>query len=348
MKYMNKNRIFEIAKLTFLVALFIFGVGYVLADWVVPTLPPTGDNAPAPINVSAQVQIRDGPLTLSKWLWLKKVGTASNNSGRLFVDDKVGIGLPLVLGFPSSPTADLDVNGQIRIRGGCPVGGCASGQVLKAVDGSGLAHWEANVVGISSLKEGFGIDLGTSATDYNVSEITDSGFIRIADGTLALDKTNKNGVAPNPGAEVQDRVTGECTSSTYYPYGAISAIGNTGQVSCRSFVTTVAAGPTSGLILTLDGVPTQNPVSGPVSLAVNVGVTADNSGLLISGNNIVKMNVATLTTGDGLTIDTASNRVQFESCGNNETWRYNTALSKWECYALPTAPATPPGNLSPR
>jgi len=58
--------------------------------------------------------------------------------GKFFIGGNTGIGV-------SEPTAKLDIDGQLKIRGGCP----AEGKVLTS-DASGLAYWQNPSEGVAA------------------------------------------------------------------------------------------------------------------------------------------------------------------------------------------------------
>ncbi|MEK7585114.1 MAG: hypothetical protein AAB455_01175 [Patescibacteria group bacterium] len=306
---LNLNR--NILQLAVIVLLAGLGFGYVLAAWQAPTSgPPTSSgpsvyNASEPINVSSTAQIKDGGLGVNGVL----------SAFRIFSTDKFGVG-PSPGGDWSTnvdPTAALDVNGQIRIRGGSP----GVNKVLKS-DANGLASWQVSVAGLNRLVEGFGIDLadysGAGGTaNYATSSITSDGIIAVAAG-----QTNPGGqISP---ATIQQRLTGVPCASP----GAITGVGSGGGVTCSSFVTTVTAPASGGLIG-----PT-TPTSGPITLSVNVG-----PGLVTTAGNQIAINI-NAGTGDGLQI--SGNQVRFENCANGQTWKYNSVSSLWECANLPLVP----------
>ncbi|MEX0813583.1 MAG: tail fiber domain-containing protein [Chitinophagales bacterium] len=82
----------------------------------------------------------------NQFSWTSGGGGIINTSGN------VGIGT-------TGPSQKLDVNGQVRIRGGSP----AEGKVLRAIDGTGVATWE---------KEGRG--------EYNEGSVSAGNWYRIA------------------------------------------------------------------------------------------------------------------------------------------------------------------------
>ncbi|MFH1170815.1 MAG: hypothetical protein V1704_04625 [Candidatus Vogelbacteria bacterium] len=350
------------------------GVGYVLADWTVPGgPPPTGNctdadpncsNTQTPINVGGNpnLQTKDGNLTIDGDL------TARNFYAAMSTDpnsvQKVSIG-PAAFTTPRSSTnpAILDVDGQIRIRGGCLNGECQK-KVLVS-DSFGLAQW-GTLPSSMKLKEGFGIDLGYydpvaptldySPLDYPPSGIVlgenSSGLISVWTGDLLNNPgTNKNSPT-NPGFPdpIQRRITGTGT-----PIQAITAVTPSGAATFSNFVTTVTANGTSGLTLKDSfGTTWATATSGPISLAVNVGPTTGNtSGLSIAADNTVKLNIKHTTGstnwGEGLRIDTiawtdgsdADGRVKFENCGSMQTWQYYN--NAWNCVNFPTGPTGAPG-----
>jgi hypothetical protein len=199
--------------------------------------------------------------------------------------------------------AILDIDGQIRIRGGNP------GQdKLLAVDASaatnGLATWsDALFNQVYWLEAGFGI-------------VPDPSFAPPG-GTPGTYVKEKVAVATTT---IQSRITGSCPSTN----SAISAVAQDGTVSCRSLVSGVTTA-NGGLTVTGGGV-------GPINLSINAGAGLDTtsgplqvkplaigSGLVIS-NNYLKF--ATTTPA----IDTACS-------GNNVYWKYNTSSGKWDCSA---------------
>ncbi|MBI4136137.1 MAG: hypothetical protein HY481_01090 [Candidatus Vogelbacteria bacterium] len=305
------------------------GVGYVLAAWSPPGFPPpTGTGSPdadAPINVGNKAQTKSGPLAVTNTFISPQIF-----AGKLGIDDGIGNDGPV--GNPD-PFAVLDVDGLIRIRGGSP----GPDRFLKtsstAGDTTGLASWQPFPAGLASLKEGFGIDLcdygypDIPGTDCSRNEITDSGVITVAAGQWGT-------ALP---AAIQQRVDGgthDGGNFTCPSAKAMTEISVSGLPTCMPFVTTVQAAGTSGLTLTAGGPPTQNATSGAITLAVNVGAAADNTGLKINTSNQVALNVDSVNAGDGLTI--SSNLVKFESCGAsaNQTWKYDGA--KWGCASFPS------------
>ena len=77
------------------------------------------------INSSGSNQLTNVGLSVS-------ASGAERNYGLLVPEGQVGIGT-------TSPSTMLDVNGQVRIRGGSP----DTGQVLTATDATGLARWQS-------------------------------------------------------------------------------------------------------------------------------------------------------------------------------------------------------------
>ena len=102
-----------------------FLVGYLAFAWVGPTAPPPGGNVPAPLNVGNVGQTKAGGLILN---------TGGASTGLIVRYGNVGIGT-------TGPAQKLDINGQIRIRGGNP----AAGRVLTATGADGIATWQTPV-----------------------------------------------------------------------------------------------------------------------------------------------------------------------------------------------------------
>ena len=228
------------------------------------------------------------------------------SASRIFATNQMGVGTT-TLG------STLHVNGQVKIRGPVDVNyGPAINRVLTAVDDTGLARWQALAAGVANLMEGLGIDFCSllDSNDCSPTSITNSGgWIKVKF------------------SEAQLRIP-PCASTI----GALQSPSS--LPPCRDFVTTITA-PASGGLLG----PT-SPTSGPITLSVNVG-----PGLRInSANNQVELNVATSTSGDGLTIN--GTQLEFEeNCGDGQTWKYNTGAvpARWECSGLPIATSTQPG-----
>lgn len=98
--------------------------------WTTPPATPPDGNVAAPLNVGGDGQVKTGGLSL---------GGLVVDSTTLVVDagnDRVGIGT-------AEPTTKLDINGQIRIRGGLP----ATGRVLTS-DATGLTTWTVPTGGL--------------------------------------------------------------------------------------------------------------------------------------------------------------------------------------------------------
>lgn len=127
----TRQRLFGLSKIVFLGLVLILGVSYALAThgptWHPPVSGPpvcnTGDSGcDPPVNVSDVPQWRDGALVIEDILTVNKLGVTPNLA--TFVPD---------------PTAKLDVDGKIRIRGvGADTPGV--GKILTS-DANGLASW---------------------------------------------------------------------------------------------------------------------------------------------------------------------------------------------------------------
>jgi hypothetical protein len=325
-----------------IIALVIgLSVGYVLAGWSPPGGPPTNWNAETPINVGSNpsLQTKTGNLFINNDLTARQFFVAGGLTSPL---PKVGIGPLAGSARDATNPAILDIDGQIRIRGGNP----GLNKFLKS-DDSGLASWAPLNPAMAKLTEGFGIDLGdyTGPLDANgdptltfePTEITTTGKISVWTG-LGNIPTNRDDVDPNIEA-IQRRITG-----TASPIQAITAVTTSGAATFSNFVTTAQAGSGSGLTLTntTSGLTTTSATSGPISLAVNVGpATGNTSGLSTTTGNIVKLNVDTAGTGDGLRIDATDNTVKFETCTDGYTWKYVSGA--WTCSAFPTSSISMPG-----
>lgn len=151
--------------------------------WTPPTAPPPQETVPAPLNTGPQPQTKQGPLTV------KKLEVAPD-SDEFFLINRSGATYPLSfkLGTDSAfvlravnlniltvkegkigiladpPTATLDINGTIKIRGGNP----GANKVLTS-DATGLASWKTlSDVGITNYWILSGSNLYTSSTNWNV------------------------------------------------------------------------------------------------------------------------------------------------------------------------------------
>ena len=136
--------------------------GCLILAWNNPGTDPPGNNAPAPINVSSNSQSKAGNLNIGTGLdyWITKSGDSfalKNSAGAIQLvvgqDGHVGIGT-------AGPDAALDVNGQIKIRGGSP----SLGKVLTS-DANGLASWQAAPGGVTPSA----CTVGTVVTGINAS-----------------------------------------------------------------------------------------------------------------------------------------------------------------------------------
>ena len=296
------------------------GVGLALAGWSNPTGPPTdlaGTNAPEPINVGPATQTKTGQLIINGFLTAPTIFTG-----------KLGIGPGAVISF--DPFAVLDVDGQIRIRGG----GAAANRVLTS-DANGLASWGvAPAAGINALYEGNGIDLTpntiiptsgtiaindaytqrrvgpTCAAGQEIYSISQTGVASCRPATISLTAgtgltatpvnpiTNAGTISINP-LVTQQRVSGTCA------VGAIATISQTGTVTCQS--SNINLTPGTGITLT------PNPITNTGTVAINPAVTQQRvSGTCAVGQTIsaiaqdgtVTCRPATvsLTPGTGITL----------------------------------------------
>jgi hypothetical protein len=105
------------------VALSIFAVTFLVVAWTGPTQAPPSGNIPAPLSAGSTTEYKSGALGIGG---LFETDTSTHLA---VTGGNVGIGT-------ISPTQKLDVNGQIRIRGGSP----GAGKIL--ISGAdGTATW---------------------------------------------------------------------------------------------------------------------------------------------------------------------------------------------------------------
>src|SRR3989344_9404678 len=136
----------EFLRIAIIALVLGLGVGYVMAQWSPPGFnPPTGPgglNAAEPLNVSNSIQIKGDVDGTTAGLGVNGILSA----WRIFATDELGVGTDpdhLTEGWDVDATAVLDVNGQIRIRGGSPGQNKILTSVLDPVTGlyTGLASW---------------------------------------------------------------------------------------------------------------------------------------------------------------------------------------------------------------
>jgi|GEM_PF-7132958 len=96
-----QQKLFNAFRVGILFVIFSVGMGIALASWVAPTSVPPGGNTPTPINTGSATQVKGGNLFLG-------VGNTFGATVGLF--GQVGIGT-------TAPTASLDVNGDVNVRG---------------------------------------------------------------------------------------------------------------------------------------------------------------------------------------------------------------------------------------
>jgi hypothetical protein len=136
-----KTKIFLVALAVFFTASYI-----AMATWVEPDpwTKPSDGNVSAPLNVGSVAQTKQGNLATSALGSLISGGVFWANSASYLAvgGGNVGIGM-------TSPTQKLDIDGQIRIRGGNP----DAGRVLTS-DVNGVASWQAPSGGLPSGTSG--------------------------------------------------------------------------------------------------------------------------------------------------------------------------------------------------
>ncbi len=226
---------------------------------------------------------------------------------KLFSLGRLGVGAGVTTGFTDT-SAVLDVNGQIRIRGLGPFLP-ATGKMLTAVDGTGLAQWVSHTPLTNTLSPGFGI---------NATALTATPRV------VAIDPD-----------QVQKRVTPLVGCPLFQ---GMSKVDIDGLPSCFPLVITLTtASPTSGLAM--GGI-------GPLVLAVQTGSGLQVSG---SNQVVVRPPTTDsgLATGSGLTLSGGALKFDNLNCGpvgigsnTGEYWQYNTSTG-WGCGTLRSS--APPG-----
>ncbi|MEK7552557.1 MAG: hypothetical protein AAB505_00390 [Patescibacteria group bacterium] len=174
---------------------FLF-IGLARADWQSPTCGWPYCNPRIPLNATDVPQIKDGGIGVGGPL--RVIGTTKH----LYVDGKLGLGPGATTSIDA--TARLDVDGQVRIRGG----GADTGKVLVS-DANGLATWQIPP-GIINLSAGPGIVL---------NPLPIGSFVTVA-------------INPN---YTQRRITGSCAGLGTGEY-AISSVSEDGSVTCKPLV----------------------------------------------------------------------------------------------------------------
>ena len=276
-----------------------------------------------PINVSDKAQTKTGSLYINNFL-------SVSQTSKIFAG-KLGIGPGAVTVF--DPSAVLDMDDKVRIRGGVP----AVNKILTS-DSTGLAQWQL-YDSITTLYSGNGITLSPSLT---IMPPSTSGIISIDDAytqrrvsntcplgqemytisltgvascrpaTISLTAgtgltatpanpiTNAGTISINP-AVTQQRVSDTCAGGQI-----ISAIAQDGTVTCRADTT---YNLTSGTGITL----TPNPITNTGTVAINPAVTQQRvSGTCVIGQTIsaiaqdgtvtCRAGIVSLTPGTGITL----------------------------------------------
>src|SRR3989338_3229446 len=119
----NVNKTLSILAIAIVVGLAATVVSAQASNWLPPSAPPTGGNPPAPINVGASPQSKQGALSLGT--------TNLPTTGTML--DVIGVLTTNALGV----FGDAHITGTIQIDGGSP----GEGKVLTS-DASGLASWQ--------------------------------------------------------------------------------------------------------------------------------------------------------------------------------------------------------------
>jgi hypothetical protein len=215
-----------------------------------------GTNSPTTkLDVNGQMRVRGGSPGAGKVLtsdaaglasWQESTGgggpdsdwAVSGNNMYTMPSGNVGVGT-------SSPTTKLDVNGQMRVRGGSP----GVGKVLTS-DATGLASWQTPTGGggpdsdwaisgndMYTMPSG-NVGIGTSSPGSKL-EVTGSSSRAIVQGTntgggvgVQGESSSNHGVVGK--STMDEGVHGESTNG-YGVYGANTGTGNSGHVGGPSY-----------------------------------------------------------------------------------------------------------------
>ncbi len=163
---MKKQIDFRIVSLVFSVLIICFAIAFYVVAWDEPgSAPPTG-NAPAPLNVGNDPQIKSGSLRLGGL-------TVDNDTWLATSAGNVGIGTV-------SPSEKLDVSGQIHATEDiCTDAG--GGVCLSTAGGSGVATWDSGWFAISNGgTKLLTHNLGTTAVNVTIYAADDSSGANMA------------------------------------------------------------------------------------------------------------------------------------------------------------------------
>ncbi|MDP2966918.1 MAG: hypothetical protein Q8N87_00650, partial [bacterium] len=228
-----------------------FLVGYLVLAWTEPTTTPPGGNVPAPLNVGNVGQSKAGGLILN---------TGGASIGLIVDKGNVGIGI-------TAPTQKLDINGQIRIRGGGP----AAGRVLTATGADGTATWQApaSASGGGAPTDASYVVMGLNGTLTQERRLTAGFGITISDGgannnvTVGLTYPSKS---CSSGYTIQSFDVGSSVAPTCVAVG-------TGDITAVNAGTYLTGGGTTGSVtLDADTSKLQRRVSGTCSSGSSIRV----------------------------------------------------------------------------
>lgn len=204
-----------------------------------------------------------------------------------------------------TPSAPLDVNGQIRIRGGSP----GAGKILQS-DTNGLGTWVTPAVVAMSARNGLSVNTGNVVLGQNISEGGDPSIllsnreIPMGGFTIAMRDTSGNSNTLGSGTLISTRIGGVNITSTntvtsniaannYTPTSIVTFNGGFNSYGLASYTVlatkrfnTITAGNT------LSTTPTVRHGSVFGSLGFENDVAASNNPITISGSNPLSVYMA--------------------------------------------------------